>query len=525
MARGTKEVILDNSETLQTIGAEHVVTESGIAISALRHHSLPEINPSQTIPDVETLHEWKNKNAYLAPAYIQELKYISLGFSAKESADLQGIGKEGVRTRRKRVNEFFDSRTSIESIAKAIQHGYMPIEVEEYPINNQLSPVQENILRLRALGWTLGEITKKCSISHNTVNSHYQIICQKLEARSIAHSIRRAFELGIFKVGEQILDPTQALEKRSNGLQLSISGEVFKPHEIGITHGRQLEILSLLTKLQAGSFKRVDIYGLGFYADAENDGAKAHAFGRAMNGLIRKLNQTTDGPVLEQFGVKGSRRYEFRKTIGVETLDQMNIIHAVPATEKPSLGPQSTPNSLARRRAKQKKIGSSILPKRLVETVPLPSNPKQTDLLQRDELVEIDEDFLAKLRARDPSEVLENENIKKAVSSIVKQGMQIDYRPRVLIPLRYGVAPNFRLSPLSINRAGEYVKLEHIMQYVPAYQGLGVESVSQIIGITPLSVLSVEKKFINEHQRTYPELKTLMQSIDEQIEELESVAA
>jgi hypothetical protein len=155
------------------------------------------------------------------------------------------------------------------------------------------------------------------------------------------------------------------------------------------------------------------------------------------------------------------------------------------------------------------------VPRQLVE---VPRRNPLDDYLDSSALPDFDIEFLSGIQARDPEEVLEKSSIKMAVDTIMNRDVLVEYRPRAVVALRYGVQPR---QDVSIRRGETYVKLREIMQYVPAYQGLGVESVSQILGLSPLAVLYTEKNFLERQKGNYPALGGLLSVIDKQIEKLE----
>ena len=66
-----------------------------------------------------------------------------------------------------------------------------------------ISPREYEVLYLVAHEHTAKEIAKKLYISNHTAISHRQHLMEKLDVRNTAGLIRRAFELGLIKLGSK----------------------------------------------------------------------------------------------------------------------------------------------------------------------------------------------------------------------------------------------------------------------------------------------------------------------------------
>jgi DNA-binding CsgD family transcriptional regulator len=64
-----------------------------------------------------------------------------------------------------------------------------------------LSPRQVECLRWVSRGETSGEIGRRLKLSPRTVEEYVSEACQRLQARSRAHAVARAIELGLLVSG------------------------------------------------------------------------------------------------------------------------------------------------------------------------------------------------------------------------------------------------------------------------------------------------------------------------------------
>lgn len=463
----------------------------------------------------------ETEEALLPPIYVKELIYLSLGYSRQYCTRVIGGTENEVKDRRQTIRKFFAAGNLRQAVVGAIHGGYIPIEVDASAGYEKLSPRQESVLRLLALGWGFGNIANRYGVSTNTINNHSQEIRRRLEARSMPHAIRRAFEVGLFKVGEEILDSDQLAEAENDGLHIVIDGKDFTPQDAGIFRPHEIEILDLLGRLEKDSFTRSDIYGLGFYQEAVSPNAKAQAYKRSLSSLLLKLEQFVGEPVVGRGGPQGARSYRFKKSMAIGRLDDMRFIPAFDEHEAAVEIPLPEP---APKKRKEKTIDTILKSTGIEKPVAAAQSLESEiviDYLDPAVLPELNSEFLAKLQARDPQEVLKNDDIKKSVLFAANEGSLYDYFSRVVVALRYGIKPNGFGSSQSIYRNGTYFKLDDIMWYVPPYQGLEVKDVSEILGITQLGVLRVERKFLKSLQTKYPSLKILVPIIELRMEQLE----
>lgn len=459
------------------------------------------------------IHSGKEFN--LTPAISRELSHVAKGCGIQESAEQQGITKDGVKTRRREIKKALRVETLGQAVAYGIQLGYLHVNLESEPCPEKLSPMEEAILQLYARGYKRQDLVQRYRISDHTVSSHYEGIRQKLSARNMNHAVLRAFELGVFKIDEEIMDPDEQANQANAGLQLAVGGMTLKISELGLKHPRELELIQLISQLETGKFNRGSIFKLGFYEDAPSENARTHAYGRAVINLANKLHQAYGQPVIEKKGVKGWREYYFMQEVAIGPPDELRLIPV--AAETTTFRAKPTPKS-------NKPAAKKVTKARMSKT-----NPDQTLItptnVQRQEydthldpatLPELNAEFLQTLAARNPLEVLHNPEVKKSILAIMAAGLPIEYRTRLLVPLRYGVLPDPSRYPLAINRDGKYVKLHQVMQHVPPFQGLDTESVSMITGLTPPHILDTEAAFLRGAADKYPNLKTLLPIIIKQ---------
>lgn len=453
----------------------------------------------------------------ITPDLVRELDFLSRGFSIEESADASAdVGVEGVRSRRRTLRTAFNARTSRQAVAIGIQEGFLPVRVEENPQLESLSPMQGAVLRLAALGWKVEEIAKRRGVSRHTVNSEYQEIRRKTEARNMNHSIRRSFELGIFKIGEPILDPDEQTDIDNNQYRVVVGETVLKLGELGLRNPREIELIRLFRKLDAGIFNRAQMYGFGFYEDAISENARAHAYGRAVVRIAQNLETAFGEPIIERQGVKGFRNYRFKKPVSIGPPDD---IHTVPA----HTGADAPPAYEKRSRLVQSKKPRATGADRTSLTglsVLKESGPKQTyEHIDLSELPELTDDFLRTLTSREESET-SNNLAMGSIREIMFKNTPLEYGNKVLISLRYGIHLNPHLHPISINRNGSRRALREIMQFVRPYQGLDIFSAASVIGAQPVELLEKEKDFLVSRQKDYPRLRPLINLLDSQIAEL-----
>lgn len=299
----------------------------------------------------------------LTPALRTELEYLSYGHIMRESSSAQSIPYHVVKAHRKYLRKLFGAKTDAQLIALSIQTGTILIELDQDPQFEPLSNMQESVLRLAALGWTTDEIAKYYSSSGNTIDAYNTKIRERLQTNNNKHSIRRAFEVGIFKVGEDILDPETHMDQQTGNMTLSVAGHTFKPRELGLNHPREIELLELLSQLQEGVFRRSHMYELDFYTDAENRRVREKSFHRFVSNICTKLNTGFDQTVLQRFGKQGSGCYVFLQEITISVHGELKQI------------PQGIPPKPGRPRKKTSeahRIASQVAPQ--VTTSPKTNN-------------------------------------------------------------------------------------------------------------------------------------------------------
>lgn len=271
----------------------------------------------------------------LSETLLVELEHLSLGEKIDESAHAQTISPNTVKTRRRKIKRFFGAATRNQAVVMAIQRGYLEVNVEDdSPQYESLSPTQDIILKLAATGSYVEEIAKKLGLSRHGVNNHYAEIERKLGARSITHAIRRAFELGKFKIGEEIADPLEELENETKDLQIAVGDLALRASEVGITSARELRLLATLQQLSDGQFTTTLLMELGLYSENPSHSSKSHAIGTAASGISKKLQSAFGKVVFEKTGNnQKTRKYVFRVPALIGTPGNMSEIPAYMETE------------------------------------------------------------------------------------------------------------------------------------------------------------------------------------------------
>ena len=443
---------------------------------------------------------------------IDVLEDMSQGLDSQETGSRLGLSYGQVEHQRNIAKKLLGMQTRHQTIVELIQNRIIPVVVENDLPAVRLSPRQLTIARLLARGWKLQEIAQRCQISDTTVTTNYSEICGKTGSRNIRHSMRRLFELGVFKVEEEILDPDEMAETANNRLRVEVGGSNFGLVDLGIERPHEIEILESLARLDNSFFRRSTLYRLGFMLDNSSKNAKAHAFKRAISGVISKLELAYGEPVIEKVGSYGIVSYKIKQPLSIGPPDQMRVI---PMYEEGSSIKEFETRQVQRaRQPRPKPATPKIIPparEKQADTsqVSVEIRSVYDDYLDSASLPELTPEFLSNLRGRDVQEVRNNQDVIDAVSRIARLELVTEYRPRVLIPLRYGVGPDFSRTAIAINRGDKYVKLQEIMEHVPAYQGLSVEDTSNITGLTPLAVLREEEKFLKTHAGRYPALEKL----------------
>ena len=203
------------------------------------------------------------------------------------------------------------------AVVLAIQEGYIQVPVDTRGDSDiKMTPMENAAVRLAALGWSSDEIADNYQKSPDTVRRYYEDAREKFGVKTLSHLMRKAFEYGIFKVGEPIDYPKDITEAELNLLQIHLSDSLSSAKELGLTHPHELEVLSLLPDLGKGVFVRSDMYKLGFYQEAPSPSARAQAYGRAIASVSRKLETIFGQPIIQNVGRK-NRVYAIRQPLSV----------------------------------------------------------------------------------------------------------------------------------------------------------------------------------------------------------------
>lgn len=67
-----------------------------------------------------------------------------------------------------------------------------------------LTPREIQVLKLLSQEYSTKEIAKGLNLSNSTIESHRRNLLLKMQVKNVAGLIRRSFELGILKVGDNV---------------------------------------------------------------------------------------------------------------------------------------------------------------------------------------------------------------------------------------------------------------------------------------------------------------------------------
>lgn len=151
--------------------------------------------------------------------------------------------------------------------------------------------------------------------------------------------------------------------------------------------------------------------------------------------------------------------------------------------------------------------------------------PKKSDVLDPSLYKPLDE-VVAGRGLRPAAEVKENHPVRVAAYKVIDSGGLTAYRDRVVSALRFGIFPeHFRKIGIQARRGNETIKLEGLMETLDAYgQGVDIETVSQLLGLTPSAVLETELKFLEALSLKSKEARQLLAEIEGQLETAQGVS-
>lgn len=306
---------------------------------------LPEVDAIDSSPGVAIngLAEAVRRKP-LTPVLIEELDFLSRGFSIQERG-AYGVGFEAARSRRKIAKRNLGAKSMHHAVVMAIQEGHISIEASLDSPDFQLTAMENAAIRLAALGWSSDQIAENYRKSPDTVRRYYEDAREKFGVKTLSHLMRRAFENGMFEIGEPIEYPKDINQAEWNLLQIQLGESTETAKDLGLTHPHELEVLSLLPDLQAGVFVRSDMYKLGFYEDAYTPSARAQAYGRAIASISRKLEKIYGEPIIENVGQK-NRVYAIRQSLllgppeNIRPTPVFNGEYMPPGLKKPQKAPR-----------------------------------------------------------------------------------------------------------------------------------------------------------------------------------------
>ena len=454
---------------------------------------------------------------------VDELAYLSLGYSERERAKDQGITLYSVKSRLKRIKSLLGTRTRPQTVAEGIQQGYIPIRLRTDPSYEPLTWMQQTILSYSAAGWTAAEVGDYYNISSNTVDRHYEDIRYKLGAHNMPSAVRRAFEIGVFKVGEPI-DEAAGLGLEARIWTPSAAKEL---EPLTIKDPRQTELLRIMAEQKTGWISSQMALEAGFYEGVADISRKSE-FGRMMQDLAFRLETATGKAQIskKKIRIDGKRTYIYALKEGllIDIDGGKEIIPAYPEelrkieiAERVKAGARKPRKR--RTKSKPKTTSEAKKPAPVIASKPELSPETTAELVELLELSPLDESLLSNLGARPPDEVLENTSIKNSVDYVGRQNLAHDYKTKLMMALRYGI-PSESISLTSISRGGESINLAEICSYIPIYQGLDLESASRVSGLSPLELLQIEFKFISEFKQRFPGLEQLEPKVREAIRQL-----
>jgi DNA-binding CsgD family transcriptional regulator len=135
----------------------------------------------------------------LSPFHEYLLLVASVGATPEEAAEVFSCNKKDIETARDEIIGRFHARNMAHSVHRAIQGGYMGIEVRKNPSTQRsLSSRDLTVLDGIRKGYSNTEIGSNMGKSKNAVGHYYsRALFIKINASGRTHSVRRSHELGI----------------------------------------------------------------------------------------------------------------------------------------------------------------------------------------------------------------------------------------------------------------------------------------------------------------------------------------
>jgi hypothetical protein len=440
----------------------------------------------------------------LPPEVARDTELLSQGFTRKERAPLQGFSTSQVKERTEMARKIYGVSTSEELVARAILNGDFEITYGSEPRAPKLTTFQKNILNLQTRGFNLSQIADEYGLTEYIVEQQNKKIHKKLNTvqnntSANTNAIRRSFETGIFTVIEGIPAP----EEIDYGMVLQVGDSEKRVKDV-TNIPSEIDLLRLMHNIGQSFFTATDIIEAADRAGWQEDFPSKKLVGLNLTNIIQKLRLAFGEEILvkkegEEINLSKKTHYKFVRDVAIGQPDNLTKITAL--------------QQKVRRRQKPVRSATEVVP--LVER-PKKEAAKPSNTVPENALPDLNDAFFRSLKPRDPSEVKDNEDIKRAIRRTL--GIyQIDRVRNMVLALRFGVDPSPLQMPLHISRNGKHFRLSELIgSYVPAFQGLDLESASKLSGFTPTALLEAELKIIKSHQSEFPSLKTYIKKLEAQ---------
>lgn len=477
---------------------------------------LVEVSAFELVDDV--------KYRRVPPQVFTELNNLSLGYSEEEAGAKRGVPKTTVKSWRKEIKTFMKTRTRNDTVAQAIQRGLVHIDIDRSRTTKNLSWMEDRVLAFAAAGWTTREIAERFNLSPNTLDRHYEEIRLKLDAKNMPHAVRRAFEVGIFDVGEPIMTSVETAEDAS----VSVFGESGRV-TVKITDPREIDLLKKMAKIGNGSItarQAIEAEGLA------QPGKMPHV-GRTMLSLSEQLEAAAGSPVIvkSRLSIAGKKTHLYRLTSGL-TLDIGGKSMTIPEFKPPQKLKGGRPASKVvptKKATNNKVLRPASIKSTLEQTTlskpgikrnldPTRAERPTSDIIARENLPAFDSNLAEMLSARDWQEEINCRSVRNAVDYLSRQKV-LDYRTKVVLFLRYGIEA---AAPIQINRSGDIIPTPAVTAAIPSGQGLDLASTSLVCGLTAKAIYKAERDFVAAHQADFPALSGLEKVLKAEFENLES---
>jgi len=138
--------------------------------------------------------------------YQKAVDHMGLGLADEAAAAICHISPEGIRNRRKQARRQLGARTMIQTVAIMMHNEWLPLADDDSNEEvKELSPMQERVIRLSAIGMNVHEIAETFGITRWTVDAHFEQILSKQAASSRPNAIYQAYVRDILQPGEPVV--------------------------------------------------------------------------------------------------------------------------------------------------------------------------------------------------------------------------------------------------------------------------------------------------------------------------------